>query len=292
MVTLENVGRRYHARRSSVWALRGVSLSVPPGQFVAVMGATGSGKSTLLHCAAGLDRPDAGRVWLAGTEIGRMGERRLTKLRRDRVGFVFQAYNLLSELSVAQNVLLPSRLGGPRVTRGDVARILEAVGLAGLERRPVGELSGGQRQRVAVARALVTGPAVVYADEPTGALDPTTGAQVLGLLRDAVDRDGVTVVMVTHDPRAAAVSDRLVLLRAGGIVADDRTPDAESIARRLSAVSMNQSPVPNPNPTPADESLALRPPAASTNQGPGSHPTPADERLIRRPPTASTGSGS
>jgi len=292
MVTLENVGRRYHARRSSVWALRDVSLSVPPGQFVAVMGATGSGKSTLLHCAAGLDRPDAGRVWLAGTEIGRMGERRLTKLRRDRVGFVFQAYNLLSELSVAQNVLLPSRLGGPRVTRGDVARILEAVGLAGLERRPVGELSGGQRQRVAVARALVTGPAVVYADEPTGALDPTTGAQVLGLLRDAVDRDGVTVVMVTHDPRAAAVSDRLVLLRAGGIVADDRTPDAESIARRLSAVSMNQSPVPNPNPTPAAESLTLRPPAASTNQSPGSHPTPATESLTLRPPTASTGSGS
>ena len=237
MVTLESVARRYGTRRAPVWALRDVSLSVPAGQFVAVMGATGSGKSTLLHCAAGLDRPDAGRVWLAGSEIGRMRERRLTRLRRDRVGFVFQAYNLLSELSVAQNVLLPSRLGGPHVRREDVARVLDDVGLAGLERRPVGELSGGQRQRVAVARALVRRPAVVYADEPTGALDPTTGAQILALLRHAVDRDGVTVVMVTHDPGAAAVSDRLVLLRAGRIVADGATPDAEQIARRLRAVS-------------------------------------------------------
>jgi putative ABC transport system ATP-binding protein len=238
MVTLERVGRRYGKHRSQVWALRDVSLAVPAGQFVAVMGATGSGKSTLLHCAAGLDRPDAGRVWLAGSEIGRMGERRLTKLRRDRVGFVFQAYNLLSELSVAQNVLLPSRLGGPRVRRDDLARVLEAVGLGGLERRPVGALSGGQRQRVAVARALVTGPAVVYADEPTGALDPTTGGQILGLLRDAADRNGVTVVMVTHDPRAAAVSDRLVLLRAGQVVADGPTPDAERIALELRAASV------------------------------------------------------
>ena len=242
MVTLEGVARRYGTRRAPVWALREVSLAVPSGQFVAVMGATGSGKSTLLHCAAGLDRPDAGRVWLAGAEIGRMGERRLTKLRRDRVGFVFQAYNLLSELSVAQNVVLPSRLGGPRVRREDLARVLDAVGLAGLERRPVGELSGGQRQRVAVARALVTRPAVVYADEPTGALDPTTGAQILGLLRDAVDRDGVTVMMVTHDPGAAAVSDRLVLLRGGQIVADGATPDAEQIAWRLREVSVDAAP--------------------------------------------------
>jgi putative ABC transport system ATP-binding protein len=242
MVTLKNVGRSYHGRRSPIWALRDVSLSVPAGQFVAVMGATGSGKSTLLDCAAGLDRPDAGEVWLAGSEIGRMRERRLTQLRRDKIGFVFQAYNLLSELSVAQNVLLPSRLGGPRAKRDDVARVLEAVGLAGLERRPVGELSGGQRQRVAVARALVTGPAVVYADEPTGALDPTTGAQILGLLREAVDRDGVTVVMVTHDPRAAEVSDRLVLLGAGRVVADHATPDAGGIARELRAASGTGAP--------------------------------------------------
>lgn len=233
-VQLESVSRRFETGRARVWALRDVTLSVPPGQFVAVMGATGSGKSTLLHCAAGLDRPDGGRVWLAEREIGRMRERRLTRLRRDRVGFVFQAYNLLSELTVGQNVLLPSRLGAPKAGRAEVARVLDAVGLGGLERRPVGELSGGQRQRVAVARALVTRPAVVFADEPTGALDPTTGGQILGLLRRAADRDGVTVVMVTHDPHAASISDRLVLLQRGRVVVDGPTPSDEgNIAARF-----------------------------------------------------------
>jgi putative ABC transport system ATP-binding protein len=216
-------------------ALRDVSLRVPAGSFVSVMGATGSGKSTLLHCAAGLDRPTAGTVRLAGRDISRMRERTLTRLRRDRIGFVFQSYNLLSELTVRQNVLLPFRLGGPRGR--PLAEVLARVGLAGLERRPVGELSGGQRQRVAIARALVTAPEVVFADEPTGSLDPTTGGQVLRLLRDAVDRDGLTVVMVTHDPLAAAVSDRLVLLRDGRLVADSPTPDAAEIAARLRAVS-------------------------------------------------------
>jgi putative ABC transport system ATP-binding protein len=216
-------------------ALRDVSLRVPAGSFVSVMGATGSGKSTLLHCAAGLDRPTAGTVRLAGRDISRMRERTLTRLRRDRIGFVFQSYNLLSELTVRQNVLLPFRLGGPRGR--PLAEVLARVRLAGLERRPVGELSGGQRQRVAIARALVTAPEVVFADEPTGSLDPTTGGQVLRLLRDAVDRDGLTVVMVTHDPLAAAVSDRLVLLRDGRLVADSPTPGAAEIAARLRAVS-------------------------------------------------------
>jgi putative ABC transport system ATP-binding protein len=150
---------------------------------------------------------------------------------------VFQSYNLLSELTVGQNVLLPSRLGGPRVTRADLDRMLAAVGLPGLAGRRVGELSGGQRQRVAVARALVTRPAVVFADEPTGALDPTTGGQILRLLRTGVDRHGVAVVMVTHNPVAAEVSDRLVLLRAGRLVGDFPTPDAAAIASRLRAVS-------------------------------------------------------
>jgi putative ABC transport system ATP-binding protein len=223
-------------------ALRDVRLRVSAGSFVSVMGATGSGKSTLLHCAAGLDRPTAGTVRLAGRDISRMRERTLTRLRRDRVGFVFQSYNLLSELTVRQNVLLPSRLGGPRGR--PLADVLARVGLAGLERRPVGELSGGQRQRVAIARALVTAPTVVFADEPTGALDPTTGGQVLRLLRDAVDRDGLTVVMVTHDPLAAAVSDRLVLLRDGRVVADSATPDPAEIAARLRAVSSLVATVP------------------------------------------------
>jgi putative ABC transport system ATP-binding protein len=230
VVVLESVSRRFGA----LTALHDVSLRVPAGCFVAVMGSTGSGKSTLLHCAAGLDRPTSGRVWLAGHDT-RMPEGRLTRLRRDRVGFVFQAYNLLSELTVRQNVAMPVRLGGPG--KRDVDDVLDSVGLGGLGRRPVGELSGGQRQRVAVARALVTGPAVIFADEPTGALDPTTGGQILGLLRDAVDRDGVTVVMVTHDPAAAAWTDRVILLRRGEIVADGPSGDAPCIADRLRAVA-------------------------------------------------------
>ena len=233
VLELTGVTRRFG--RAGPVALRDVSLRVPAGSFVSVMGATGSGKSTLLHCAAGLDRPTAGTVRLAGRDISRMRERTLTRLRRDRIGFVFQSYNLLSELTVRQNVLLPFRLGGPRGR--PLAEVLARVGLAGLERRPVGELSGGQRQRVAIARALVTAPTVVFADEPTGALDPTTGGQVLRLLGDAVHRDGLTVVMVTHDPLAAAVSDRLALLRDGRLVADSPTPDAAEIAARLRAVS-------------------------------------------------------
>ena len=232
-VELNGVSRRYG--RHGTMALRDVSLAVAAGSFVAVMGATGSGKSTLLQCAAGLDRPTSGTVRLAGQDISRMRERALTRLRRDRVGFVFQSYNLLSELTVAQNVRLPGRLGAPRTRTVD--DVLDAVGLAGLGRRPVGALSGGQRQRVALARALVTAPTVIFADEPTGALDPTTGAQVLRLLRDSVDRDGVTVVMVTHDPVAAAWSDRLVLLRSGAVAADDRTPDASTVAERLAGVA-------------------------------------------------------
>jgi len=232
VVSLTSVSRRYPR---GVLALREVSLDVPAGQFVAVMGATGSGKSTLLHCAAGLDRRTGGRVRLAGRDVTRLREAALTRLRRDRVGFVFQSYNLLSELTVGQNVALPARLGG-RLAR-PVDEVLESVGLGGLGRRPVGELSGGQRQRVAVARALVTGPAVIFADEPTGALDPTTGAQILGLLRTAADLDRVGVLMVTHDPVAAAWSDRLVLLRDGEVVADGPTPQAEAIAERLRGVS-------------------------------------------------------
>jgi putative ABC transport system ATP-binding protein len=237
VVELTSVGRRFGADRTGLWALRDVSLRVPAGAFVAVMGATGSGKSTLLHCSAGLDRPTCGTVRLAGRDVTRVREATVTRLRRDRVGFVFQSYNLLSELTVLQNLLLPGRLGGRRISTDEAERALAAVGLAGTQPRRVGELSGGQQQRVAVARALVTRPAVVFADEPTGALDPTTGGRVLGLLREAVDRDGVSVVMVTHDPAAAAVSDRLLLLRSGRLVADFPTPDVATIAARLAAVS-------------------------------------------------------
>jgi putative ABC transport system ATP-binding protein len=235
VVELDRVGRTFRSGGGSIIALAEVSLSISPGTFVAVMGATGSGKSTMLHCAAGLDRPTDGTVRLCDNDLGRMSERALARLRRERIGFVFQSYNLLSELTVEQNVLLPHRLGAPLAMT--VADGLGHVGLAGTEHRPVGELSGGQRQRIAVARALITGPEVVFADEPTGALDPTTGQYVLGLLRSAVDERAVTVVMVTHDPLVAAVSDRLVLLRDGRVVADRATPDAATIAAELRAVA-------------------------------------------------------
>jgi putative ABC transport system ATP-binding protein len=234
VVDLDRVQRIFPTSGGSITAIDGVNVSIGAGSFVAVMGATGSGKSTLLHCAAGLDRPTNGTVRLCGHDVGRMSERALAHLRRRRVGFVFQSYNLLSELTVEQNVLLPHRLGAPLAMA--VAEALGHVGLGGTERRPVGELSGGQRQRVAMARALVTGPEVVFADEPTGALDPTTGQQILQLLRAAVDDRGVTVVMVTHDPLAAAVSDRLILLRAGRVVVDTDTPDAATIATELRGV--------------------------------------------------------
>ena len=235
VLELDRVSRRYGSGDTATMALDEVSLDVTAGSFVAVMGATGSGKSTLLHCAAGLDHPSGGRVRLAGQDITRMRESRLTRLRRDRVGFVFHSYNLLSELTVAQNVLLPQRLGGPAVR--SLTHVLDAVGLSGTEGRPVGELSGGQRQRVAVARALASDPTVIFADEPTGALDPTTGSQILGLLRAAVDTQQVGVIMVTHDPLAAAVSDRLVFLRNGRVAGDGPTPDGAAIAEQLRAVS-------------------------------------------------------
>ena len=233
VVELANVVRRFG--RGGPVALDGVSLSIAGGSFVAVMGATGSGKSTLLHCAAGLDRPSSGSVRLDGHDVTSMRERALTQLRRDRVGFVFQSYNLLSELTVAQNVLLPRRLGAHETV--PVEQVLAQVGLEGLEGRRVGSLSGGQRQRVALARALVIKPAVIFADEPTGALDPSTGARILGLLRDGVDRFGLTVVMVTHDPVAAAFADRLVLLREGAVVVDMPAAEPAIIASRLREVT-------------------------------------------------------
>jgi putative ABC transport system ATP-binding protein len=235
IIELDGVGKTFRSGAGSVAALVDVDLSISAATFVAVMGGTGSGKSTLLHCAAGLDRPTGGTVSLCGRQLGRVGERALARLRRKRIGFVFQSYNLLSALTVDQNVLLPHRLGAPLAMT--VADALGHVGLDGTEHRPVGELSGGQRQRVAVARALITGPDVVFADEPTGALDPTSGHHILSLLRSAVDERGVTVMMVTHDPLAAAMSDRLVLLRDGRVVADRTTPDVSTIAAELRAVS-------------------------------------------------------
>ncbi len=235
ILRLQNVTALFGQGIGAVRALDGITMDVAAGDFVTVMGATGSGKSTLLNCAAGLERVHSGRVELLGEDITRLGERALSALRRRHVGVVFQSYNLLSELTVAQNVLLPCRLGA-RAAR-TVGEVLAAVGLAGFERRGVGSLSGGERQRVAIARTLITAPAVIFADEPTGALDPDTGGQVIALLRRAVDSSAATVVMVSHDPAAAAAGDRIVILRAGRTVIDRATPDAAAIRVLLSRVA-------------------------------------------------------
>ncbi|MEU6624955.1 ABC transporter ATP-binding protein [Streptomyces litmocidini] len=229
----EDLHRAYGRGTASVHALRGVSVTLAPGTFTAVMGPSGSGKTTLLHCLAGMDRPTRGTVWWGDTEVSRLPERKLATLRRTRIGFVFQAFNLMPAMTVAQNVELPGRLAGDRPDRGRVLDALARVGLAGRERHRPGQLSGGQQQRVAIARALVSRPPVLFADEPTGALDRATGHEILALLRDGVDRDGRTCAMVTHDPVAAAYADRVLLLADGRVVDELDRPTAAGIAARL-----------------------------------------------------------
>jgi putative ABC transport system ATP-binding protein len=234
-VRLEAVRKVYGRRASAVEALRGVSLELAPGTFTAIMGPSGSGKSTLLHCAAGLDRPTDGQVSIGPVELSKLNETQLTELRRDRVGFVFQAFNLVPALTVEQNVALPLRLAGGRADPAALEAVLARVGLGDRRRHRPAELSGGQQQRVAIARALVTRPDVLFADEPTGALDLRTGGEVLALLRESVDTLGQTVVMVTHDPVAASYADAVVLLADGRIVDRMRDPTAEAVADRVTA---------------------------------------------------------
>ncbi|GGT70411.1 ABC transporter ATP-binding protein [Streptomyces lateritius] len=225
-----------HRHHRDVRALDGVDLDFRTGTFTAVMGPSGSGKSTLLQCAAGLDRPTAGTVEVGGVALEKLSERRLTLLRRDRIGFVFQSFNLLPSLTAAQNVALPLRLAGRRPSRTEVREALGRVGLAGRERHRPGELSGGQQQRVAIARALITRPGVLFGDEPTGALDSTTSREVLTMLRELVDRDGQTIVMVTHDPVAAARADRVVFLVDGRVAGELVAPTVERVAARTAAL--------------------------------------------------------
>ncbi|MET9418905.1 ABC transporter ATP-binding protein [Streptomyces klenkii] len=236
-VELRGVRRQYGRGAGAVHALRGIDLALPHGSFTAVMGPSGSGKSTFLQCAAGLDRPTEGSVRLGGTEITNLSENKLTELRRSRLGFVFQAFNLLPSLTVEQNVLLPMRLAGRRADRRQAATVLAQVGLADKAQRRPGQLSGGQQQRVAIARALVTSPDVIFADEPTGALDSRTAAEVLGLLRHAVDSLGATITMVTHDPVAAAAADCVLFLANGSFA--DRLDGATSqqIAARMTTLT-------------------------------------------------------
>jgi putative ABC transport system ATP-binding protein len=230
-VSATALARTFGEGGSAVRALRGVSLDVPAGQFTAVMGPSGSGKSTLMHLLAGLDRPDAGSVRIAGADITGMSDRELTKLRRRHIGFVFQSFNLLPTLTAEENVALPLAIAGRRPDPAALSALLERMGLSARRGHKPAQLSGGQQQRVAVARALIARPTVVFADEPTGNLDSTAGAAVLQLLRDAVDADGQTTVMVTHDARAAAIADRVLFLADGRIVADlDRPSEAEILA--------------------------------------------------------------
>jgi putative ABC transport system ATP-binding protein len=236
-VELRDVRRQYGRGSGAVHALAGIDLALPRGTFTAVMGPSGSGKSTFLQCAAGLDRPTTGSVRLGGTEITGLNENEVTKLRRSRLGFVFQSFNLLPSLTVEQNVLLPMRLAGHRQDRRRAAGVLAQVGLADKARRRPAELSGGQQQRVAVARALVTSPDVIFADEPTGALDTGTAAEVLGLLRHTVDQLGATVVMVTHDPAAAAWADRVLFLADGAFADHLERGSAQQIGARMTALT-------------------------------------------------------
>ena len=233
VVALRDVRKVYGRGEGAVVALDGVSVALAAGSFTAVMGPSGSGKSTFLNVAAGLDRPTSGTVGLGDAELAGLSERQLTVLRRERIGFVFQAFNLLPSLTVAQNIGLPLRLDGHRPRGSAVREAAARVGLAKRLRDRPSQLSGGQQQRVAIARALVTRPDVVFADEPTGALDSRTGREVLALLREVVDEDSRTVVMVTHDPVAAAYADQVIVLADGRVARTLDAPSADQVAEQL-----------------------------------------------------------
>jgi putative ABC transport system ATP-binding protein len=233
VVSLRDVGKIHGSGEAQVVALDAVTVGLERGSFTAIMGPSGSGKSTFLHVAAGLDRASSGSVALAGVELAGLSERKLTILRRERVGFIFQAFNLMPSLTVTQNIGLPLRLDGRRARHSQVREVAARVGLDKRLRHRPSQLSGGQQQRVAIARALVTRPEVVFADEPTGALDTQTGRGVLALLREVVDVDGHTVVMVTHDPTAAAHADRVILLADGQIAGRLEAPTADEVAEQL-----------------------------------------------------------
>jgi putative ABC transport system ATP-binding protein len=229
VVSADDLTRRYGEGETAVDALRGVSLAVPEGQLTAVMGPSGSGKSTLMHILAGLDKPTSGEVTIAGTSIGELNDTDLTKLRREHIGFVFQFFNLLPMLSAEENVVLPLSIAGEKPDKAWVDELMKKIGLADRSTHRPSELSGGQQQRVAIGRALVSKPTIVFADEPTGNLDSKTSGEILELMRDSVDSYGQTTVMVTHDPRAAAIADRILFLADGLIVRDLGRSDAHEV---------------------------------------------------------------
>ena len=228
-VVARDVARHYGEGDSAVRAVCGVTLEVPSGQFLAVMGPSGSGKSTLMHVLAGLDRPTEGRVEIGGEDVTEMNDKQLTLLRRRRIGFIFQFFNLLPVLTAEENILLPLSIAGRKPDKKFVDSVIERVGLADRRDHRPSELSGGQQQRVAIARALVSEPTVLLADEPTGNLDSRTSADVLELLRETVSEFGQTTLMVTHDPRAAASADRVLFLADGRIVSDLDRPNEDAV---------------------------------------------------------------
>lgn len=239
-LSVRSLTKVYGKKARRVRALDGVSLDLRTGEFVAIMGASGSGKSTLLRCASGLDRPSDGQVRIGDVELSTLDESRLAELRRDRIGFIFQSYNLLPALTAAENIELPLRLGGKRVERGMTERYLAQVGIAELADRKPDELSGGQQQRVAIARAMAIRPEVLFGDEPTGALDSVTSNGILRMFRQSVDQFGLTTVMVTHDPAAAVFADRVYFLADGRIADIVDRPDLEGLSVRLSRLEADR----------------------------------------------------
>jgi putative ABC transport system ATP-binding protein len=237
IVSTEDLRRTYGEGETAVHALAGVTLEFPQAQYTAIMGPSGSGKSTLMHLLAGLDKPTSGSVMIEGEELSRLDDKGLTRLRRDRLGFVFQAFNLVPVLTAEENITLPLTLAGRKPDQAWLDQLIDTIGLRDrLTHRP-SELSGGQQQRVAIARALVHRPAVLFADEPTGNLDSHSSEEVLRLLRGAVDEFGQTVVMVTHDAVAAAVADRIVVLSDGKVVHDGGSQTTEGVLDLMKAVA-------------------------------------------------------
>ena len=237
---VQNLTKTYGTGQAKVVALDDVTLDIHAGEFTAVMGPSGSGKSTLMHCCAALDTATSGSVFIGDTDLSRLKDKELTRLRRDEVGFVFQSFNLVPTLTAEENILLPLSIAGRKPDADWYRTVIDTVGLRDrLDHRP-NQLSGGQQQRVAVARALASRPSIVFADEPTGNLDSRSGAEVLTLLRRSVDEFGQTVVMVTHDPIAASYTDRVVFLADGKVVDELREPDRETVLDRMTRMDARQ----------------------------------------------------
>ena len=229
IVATEDLARRYGEGEAAVDALRGVSIEFPSGELTAIVGPSGSGKSTLMHLMAGLDKPTAGKAWIDGIEVTSLDDKGLTNLRREKLGFIFQFFNLVPVLNAVENVELPLKIAGTDVDEAWRDRLLETVGLSDRATHRPSELSGGQQQRVAIARALISKPAVIFADEPTGNLDSTSSNGVLDLLRGSVNEFDQTVIVVTHDPKVASYADRVVVLADGQIAADEKISGEEQV---------------------------------------------------------------